>query len=39
MLQHAAKAPELFEESMNRYLDMAEAEVAKHSVLVNRLIG
>ena len=39
MLQHAAKAPELFEESMNHYLDMAEAEVAKHSVLVNRLIG
>lgn len=39
MVQHAAKAPELFEESMNRYLDMAEAEVAKHSVLVNRLIG
>ena len=39
MLQHAAKAPELFEESMNRYLDMTEAEVAKHSVLVNRLIG
>ena len=39
MLQHAAKSPELFEESMNHYLDMAEAEVAKHSVLVNRLIG
>ena len=39
MLQHAAKAPELFEEGMNHYLDMAEAEVAKHSVLVNRLIG
>ncbi|MBP5484699.1 MAG: acyl-CoA dehydrogenase family protein [Bacteroidaceae bacterium] len=39
MLQHAAKAPELFEESMNHYLDMAEAEVAKHSVLANRLIG
>lgn len=39
MLQHAAKAPELFEESMNHYLDMAEAEVAKHSVLVNCLIG
>ncbi len=39
MLQHAAKAPELFEQSMNHFLDMAEAEVAKHSVLVSRLIG
>lgn len=39
MLQHAAKAPELFEHTMNNYLNMAEAEVAKHSVLVNRFIG
>ena len=39
MLQHAAKAPELFEQTMNNYLNMAEAEVAKHSVLVNRFIG
>lgn len=39
MLQHAAKAPELFEQTMNHYLNMAEAEVEKHTVLVNRLIG
>ena len=39
MLQHAAKAPELFEQTMNHYLNMAEAEVEKHAVLVNRLIG
>ena len=39
MLQHATKAPELFEQTMNNYLNMAEAEVAKHSVLVNRFIG
>ena len=30
MLRDATKAPELFEKSMKVYLNLAEAEVAKH---------
>ena len=30
LLRDATKAPELFDKSMNVYLNLAEAEVAKH---------
>ena len=39
MVQHAVKDAELFEESMNHYLMLAEAEVEKHVTLVARIIG
>ena len=37
LLRDATKAPELFEKSMKVYLNMAEAEVAKHYNLVKSL--
>jgi hypothetical protein len=37
MLRDATKAPELFEKSMKVYLNLAEAEVAKHYNLVKSL--
>ncbi len=38
MVQHATKAPELFEGSMKHFMNMAEAEVEKHATLVARII-
>ena len=37
MLRDATKAPELFEKSMKVYLNLAEAEVAKHYNLIKSL--
>ena len=37
MLHDATKAPELFEKSMKVYLNLAEAEVAKHYNFVKSL--
>ena len=37
LLRDATKSPELFEKSMKVYLNMAEAEVAKHYNLVKSL--
>ena len=37
MLRDATKAPELFEKSMKVYLNLAEAEVAKHYNFVKSL--
>ena len=37
LLRDATKAPELFEKSMKVYLNMAEAEIAKHYNLVKSL--
>ena len=37
ILRDATKSPELFEKSMMVYLNMAEAEVAKHYNLVKSL--
>ena len=37
LMQNAAKAPELFGKSLQVYLNLAEAEVEKHSSLVFRM--
>ena len=37
LMQNAAKAPELFGKSLQVYLNLAEAEVEKHSSLVSRM--
>ena len=37
LMQNAAKAPELFVKSLQVYLNLAEAEVEKHSSLVSRM--
>jgi hypothetical protein len=39
LLQNAAKAPELFGKSLQVYVNLAEAEVEKHSSLVSRMIA
>ena len=37
LLQNATKAPELFGKSLQVYVNLAEAEVGKHSALVARM--
>ena len=37
LMQNAAKAPELFAKSLQVYVNLAEAEVEKHSSLVSRM--